>query len=152
MTVYLDAEDLVDIASVVLGTPPKVRDHGLLASAAARPATFMFGQEAYPDLASKAAALLHSICCNHALIDGNKRLAWAAAMVFINLNTGTPVPDVDVDRAEAFMLAVANGSLAEVPLIATELRRLARRPRRTSKTNSIYSSVQNPSSQRPHHS
>jgi death-on-curing protein len=84
----------------------------------------MFGQEAYPDLATKAAALLHSISSNHALIDGNKRLAWAAAMVFINLNTGTSVPDVDVDQAEAFILAVANGSLAEVPLIAVELRRL----------------------------
>lgn len=124
MTVYLNAEDLVDIASAVLGTSPKVRDYGLLASAAARPATFMFGQEAYPDLANKAAALFHSICCNHALIDGNKRLAWAAAVVFINLNTGTPVSDVDVDRAEAFVLAVANGSLTEVPLIAAELRRL----------------------------
>jgi len=124
MTIYLDAEDPVDIASVILGTPPKVRDYGLLASAAARPAAFMFGQEAYPNLADKAAALLHSICRNHALIDGNKRLAWAAAMVFINLNAGTSVPDVDVDQAEAFVLAVANGSLAEVPAIATELRRL----------------------------
>src|SRR5262249_40589342 len=124
MTIYLDAEDLADIASVILGTPPKVRDYGLLASAAARPAASMFGQEAYPDLADKAAALLHSTCRNHALIDGNKRLAWAAAMVFININTGASVPDVDVDQAEAFVLAVANGSLAEVPAIATELRRL----------------------------
>jgi death-on-curing protein len=124
MTVYLDAEDLVGIASVVLGTPPKVRDYGLLASAAARPATSVFGQEAYPDLATKAAALLHSICGNHALIDGNKRLAWAAAVVFIGLNNGSPVPLVDVDRAEAFMLAVADGSLTDVHAIATELRRL----------------------------
>jgi death-on-curing protein len=124
MTIYLDAEDLVDIAAVVLGTPPKVRDYGLFPSAVARPAATMFGQEAYPDLGSKAAALLQSICGNHALIDGNERLAWAAAMVFINLNTGTSVPDVDVDRAEAFVLAVANSSLTEVPLIAAELRRL----------------------------
>jgi death on curing protein len=124
MTIYLDAEDLVDIASVVLGTPPKVRDYGLLASATARPAASMFGQDAYPDLASKAAALLHSICGNHALIDGNKRLAWAAAMVFISLNTEIPVPDVDVDQAEAFVLAVANGSLTEIPSITVELRRL----------------------------
>jgi death-on-curing protein len=124
MTVYLDTEDLIDIAPVVLGTPPKVRDYGLLASAAARPATSVFGQEAYPDLASKAAALLHSICCNHPLIDGNKRLAWTAAVVFVNLNTDGPVPDVDVDAAEAFMLAVANGSLTEVPVIAAEFQRL----------------------------
>jgi death-on-curing protein len=124
MTIYLDVEDLIDVASVILGTPPKVRDYGLLASAAARPATTVFGQEAYADLATKAAALLHSICNNHALIDGNKRLAWAAAVVFISLNNGAPVLDVDVDHAEAFMLAVADGSLAEVPAIAAELRRL----------------------------
>jgi death-on-curing protein len=124
MTVYLDAEDLFEIASVILGTPPKVRDYGLLASAAARPATSVFGQEAYPDLAGKAVALLHSICCNHPLIDGNKRLAWTAALVLISLNSAAPVPDVDVDRAEAFMLAVANGSLTEIPVIAAELRRL----------------------------
>lgn len=124
MTIYLDTEDLISIASVVLGAPPKVRDYGLLASAAARPATSVFGQDAYPDLAGKAAALLHSICGNHALIDGNKRLAWAAAVVLIGSNNGKPIPDVDVDRAETFMLAVADGSLTEVPTIATELRRL----------------------------
>lgn len=124
MTVYLDVEDLLDIAAIVLGSPPKVRDHGLLSSAAARPMTSVFGQEAYPDLAGKAAALLHSICANHALIDGNKRLAWAAAIVFIGVNTDRPIPDVDVDNAEAFMLAIADGSLVEVTAIATELRRL----------------------------
>ncbi len=124
MTSYLDVEDLLDIAAVVLGAPPKVRDYGLLSSASARPMTFVFGQEAYPDLAGKAAALLHSICANHALIDGNKRLAWAATVVFVSLNTGGPIRDVDVDRAEAFVLAVADGSLAEVSSIAAELRRL----------------------------
>jgi death-on-curing protein len=124
VTVYLETEDLISIAAVVLGAPPKVRDYGLLASAAARPTTAIFGQDAYPELASKTAALLHSLCRNRALIDGNKRLAWAAAVVFIGLNNDRPVRDVDVDRAEAFMLAVADGSLAEVFAIATELRRL----------------------------
>lgn len=124
MTVYLDVEDLVDIASIVLGAPPKVRDYGLLSSASARPMTSMYGQEAYPDLAEKTAALLHSICCNHALIDGNKRLAWAAAMVFVSLNTERPIPEVDVDQAEAFVLAVAQGTLVEVTDLAAQLRRL----------------------------
>jgi len=124
MTVYLETEDLISIASVVLGAPPKIRDYGLLASAVARPATSIFGQDAYPDLAGKAAALLHSLCRNDALIDGNKRLAWAAAVVFIAVNNDRPVPDVDIDRAEAFMLAVADGSLTEVSTIATELRHL----------------------------
>jgi death on curing protein len=80
-----------------------------------------FGHEAYPDLWDKAAALLHSICMNHALIDGNKRLAWTAARVFLGLNGVAPKP-VDVDQAEAFMLAVAAGKLVEVPDIAVALR------------------------------
>lgn len=124
MTVYFDVEDLLEIASIVLGSPPKVRDFGLLSSAVARPTSSMYGQEAYPDLGGKAAALLHSLCCNHALIDGNKRLAWAATVVFISLNTGAPVPEVAVDRAEAFMIAVARGELTDVTEIARELRSL----------------------------
>ena len=123
MTVYLDVEDLIEIAGIVLGGAPRVRDHGLLSSAAARPATIAFGQEAYPELWQKAAALLHSICMNHALIDGNKRLAWAAARVFLALNE-VPLAPVDVDAAEGFVLAIAAGTLTEVPDIAREFRRL----------------------------
>lgn len=124
MTIYLDVDDLLGIAAAVIGSPAKVRDYGLLSSAAARPQTNVFGQEAYPDLAEKAAALLHSLCANHALIDGNKRLAWAAMITFIVLNTGGGVPDVNVDDAEAMMLAVAQGTLVEVSDIAAALRRL----------------------------
>lgn len=124
MTIYLDIDDLLDIAAAVIGSPAKVRDYGLLSSAAARPQANVFGQEAYPALAEKAAALLHSLCANYALIDGNKRLAWATAITFIVLNTGNPVPDIDVDDAEAVMLAVAGGELAEVSGIAAALRRL----------------------------
>ncbi len=123
MTVHLDLDDLVEIARVVLGTAPRVRDYGLLSSSAARPATVAFGHEAYPELWEKAAALLHSLCMNHALIDGNKRLSWAATRVFLALNE-VPLADVDVDAAEAVMLAVAGGQLAEVPDIARELRKL----------------------------
>ena len=123
MTVHLDVEDLLDIAATILDAPAKVRDYGLLSSAAARPGTTVFGQEAYPDLAEKAAALLHSICNNHALIDGNKRLAWSAARVFVGLNGGA-ISDVDVNEAEAFMVAVADGTLTEVSAIAAQLRRL----------------------------
>lgn len=123
MTVYLDVDDLLDIANIVIGGEPKVRDYGLLSSSAARPATIAFGVEAYADLWSKAAALLHSVCMNHALIDGNKRLAWAAARVFLGLN-GVEFSDVDVDQAERFVLAVAAGTLREVPEIARELRQL----------------------------
>ena len=123
MTVYLDLDDLVEIARVVLGAAPRLRDYGLLSSSAARPTTVAFGHEAYPDAWEKAAALLHSICMNHALIDGNKRLAWSSARVFLALND-VPLRDVDVDAAEAFMLAVAGGVLTDVADIARELRKL----------------------------
>jgi death on curing protein len=121
---YLDTDDLLEIASIVLGDTPGVRDHGLLDSAAARPQTIVFGAEAYPDLATKAAALLHSICANHALIDGNKRLAWAAPIIFLALANDTDVPDVDVDRAEELMMAVASGRLNDLTEIAERLQRL----------------------------
>jgi death-on-curing protein len=123
VTVYLDLDDFVEIAQVVLGTAPRVRDYGLLSSSAARPATVAFGHEAYPELWEKAAALLHSLCMNHALIDGNKRLSWAATRVFLALND-VSMCDVEVDAAEAFMLAVAGGQLTEVADIARELRKL----------------------------
>jgi death-on-curing protein len=123
VTVYLDLDDLIEVAQVVLNGPPRVRDYGLLSSSVARPATVAFGHEAYPDLWEKAAALLHSLCMNHALVDGNKRLAWAATRVFLALND-IPPHDVDVDSAETLMLAVAGGHLTEVADIGRELRAL----------------------------
>jgi death on curing protein len=122
VTIYLDLDDLVEIAQAVLGTTPRVRDYGLLSSSAARPGTVAFGQEAYPELWDKAAALLHSLCMNRALIDGNKRLSWAATRVFLALND-VPLRSVDVDAAEAFMLGVASGQLVEVGDISRELRK-----------------------------
>jgi death-on-curing protein len=123
---YLTAEDLIILAEAILGQKPVVRDPGLLAAAAARPSTVVFGEVAYPTLFGKAAALLFSVCQNHTLLDGNKRLAWAAAVTFLALN-GVPVPDVDVDAAEVFMLSVADGKLTEVAQIEARLRDLYRR-------------------------
>lgn len=90
---YLDEEDLLGLAALLLGDPPPVRDLGLLSSAAARPAASAFGEDAYPDIWMKAAALLQSIVKNHALVDGNKRLGWLATAVFLELN------GIDVTRA-----------------------------------------------------
>ncbi len=84
-----------------LGVGP-VRDVGLLASAVARPRASAFGHDAYPDLAHKAAALLHSIALNHALVDGNKRLAWLATHAFLRLNGQRP----HVTNVEAFTLVM----------------------------------------------
>ena len=81
---YLDTEDLLELARRLFGEPPPLRDLGLLGAAAARPQAF--GEEAYPDVWTKAAALLHSVVNNHPLVDGNKRLGWLAAAVFLELN------------------------------------------------------------------
>src|SRR5262245_62830383 len=97
----------------MLGTPPHVRDMGLLSSALARPATVAFGVEAYEDVWTKASALLQSIALNHALLDGNKRLAWVAARVFLDLND-VPPAEVDVDHAEAFVIQVVTHQLDTV--------------------------------------
>jgi death-on-curing protein len=118
--VYLDLPSLLDLAELILGTPPRVRDMGLLSSAAARPATVAFGVEAYEDIWTKAGALLQSIALNHALIDGNKRLAWVAARVFLDLN-GVPVVVVDVDQAEAFVIQVVTHELDTVEDVAKDL-------------------------------
>ena len=83
---YLDIEDLIELARQLLGDPPPIRDLGLLSSAAARPQATAFGQDAYADVVTKAAALLQSIVNNHALVDGNKRLGWLATAVFLELN------------------------------------------------------------------
>lgn len=120
MTVYLDLLSLLDLAELTLGTPPQVRDMGLLSSALARPATVAFGVEAYEDIWTKAAALLQSIAMNHALVDGNKRLAWVAMRVFLDLNDVPPVV-VDVDQAEVFVIQVVTHELHTVEEIAKGL-------------------------------
>lgn len=92
---YLDVVDLLELAKR-LGVGP-VRDVGLLASAAARVSSTVFGEDAYPTLNEKAAVLLESILQNHALVDGNKRLAWLSFVVFLSING--VVLDVEDDDA-----------------------------------------------------
>lgn len=84
--IYLTLPELLRIADRVIDGDVQVRDHGLLEAALARPQARVFGEDAYPSLHEKAAALLHSLTCNHALVDGNKRLALAALIVFYGLN------------------------------------------------------------------
>lgn len=111
---YLSVEDLLEIAAGVL-EEVAVRDAGLLAAAAARPRVTVFGDDAYPRFEDKAAALLHSLVRNHALVDGNARLAWSAARVFCLLN-GRDLT-YSVDEAEELMLSAAAGEL-DVPQIS----------------------------------
>ncbi|MDA8069316.1 MAG: Fic family protein [Actinomycetota bacterium] len=116
---YLSVEDLLSVAVAVIGDVA-VRDHGLLASAAGRPQASAFGADAYPAFAAKAAALMHSLARNRALVDGNKRLAWAATRSFCLLNHRDLV--FTVDDAERIVLAVARGEL-DVPDLTALLKR-----------------------------
>jgi death on curing protein len=117
--IYLDLEDLLYVAERTLGSPLKVRDLGLLNSALARPQTVAFGVVAYPTLAEQAAALMHSLCMNHALIDGNKRLALAGVIAFVGIN-GYELQMTN-DEAYELTMSIASGEL-DVPEIAAALR------------------------------
>ena len=110
--IFLDLEDLLHIARRTLGTEPVVRDHGLLESALARPQATAFGADAYPTIEEKTAALLHSLARNHALVDGNKRLALAATIAFLGVNDGRLT--FSNDEAYDLVIAVATGELEDV--------------------------------------
>lgn len=120
MTEHLDLDDLLVAAGVILGEPPQVRDIGILAAAVARTRASVYGEDAYPDLDAKAAALLHSIVTGHALVDGNKRLGWVSVRLFYRLN-GSNLRG-HIDDAEALVIAIADGSLRDVQKIADRLR------------------------------
>ena len=120
MIEYLDLEDLLRVARRVVGPGVAVRDYGLLASSVARPQASLFGEDAYPDLHLKAAALMQSLARNHALVDGNKRLAWTACRTFLALN-GQWLSASEDERFD-FVIRVATGAQAELDDIAEQLR------------------------------
>lgn len=125
--IYLTLPELLHVAERTLGSDYSVRDYGLLEAALARPQATAFGKDAYPDLDAKAAALLHSIARNHALIEGDKRLALAAIIAFCGLNGRR----LTLTNGEAYDLVmnVAAGQLDTVDGISAVLRP-ASRPRR----------------------
>lgn len=119
MTVYLTFDDLMAIGEAAVGHAVEVRDHGLVESALYRPRSSAFGADAYPSLALKAAALLHSLATNHAPLDGNKRTAMVAVEVFLGMNGGElPLSN---DEGRDLALNVANGVVASVEEIAKRL-------------------------------
>jgi death on curing protein len=126
--IYLDVEDQLHIAHRLLGEVG-VRDIGLLEAAAARPRTSAFGEDAYASIHEKAAALVHSIARNHALVDGNKRLALAGLLAFYGVN-GYRLTMTN-DEAYDFIIAVATGALSDVDAIAVGLRPYVKRPSRS---------------------
>ncbi|MER6021267.1 type II toxin-antitoxin system death-on-curing family toxin [Streptomyces anulatus] len=121
--VYLSSEDVLVIAEHACDDMQIVlRDAGLLESAAHRPSAAMFGEEAYPDLIDKAAALLQSLAVNHPLFDGNKRTAWLSCVTFLAMNGVELRPDIDA--AERLVIDVATGATDEIKAISQGLRDL----------------------------
>jgi death-on-curing protein len=106
MTLYLDLEDALEQVKF-LGF--HVKDIGLLDSALSRPKTTVFGEDAYPDLATKAASLMHSMIKNHALIDGNKRTSWLLFVSFIAANGH--LHNMTSDEAFDLTLGIATDAL-----------------------------------------
>ena len=113
---YLELADILKLGQEII-PDFKIRDLGLLESAVARPRTSVFGEDAYPTFADKVAALMHSIARNHALIDGNKRLAWSAARLFCLMN------DLDIkmkqERAYELVVGLASGQIELAELSAS---------------------------------
>lgn len=119
---FLDLDDVIELARRLLGDPPPIGDVGLLGSAVARPQTTVGGEDAYPTVWLKGAALLQSIVGNHALVDGNKRLGWLATAVFLEIN-GASVAVAANDDVYELVIAIASGR-SRVEEIAAELERL----------------------------
>ena len=118
--IYLSPAEMEHVAERATGGKVTVRDHGLLASAAARPQATVFGEAAYPTVEVQAAALLHSLARNHALVDGNKRLALAGVIAFLGVNGHR----LTLTNGQAYDLtmAVASGEIDDVAVIARRIR------------------------------
>jgi len=119
---FLDLDDLIDLARLLLGESPPIRDVGLLASAVARPQATVGGEDAYPTMWLKAAALLQSVVGNHALVDGNKRLGWLSVAVFLEINDESVAAASNDDVYELVMEVAQAGP--ELDDIADRLRHL----------------------------
>ena len=114
---YLSLQEVISLHSLLIsqsGGSSGLRDRGALESAVAQPEASFGGEELYPDLASKAAALGHSVIQNHPFVDGNKRVGHAAMEVFLLLNSHEI--DASVDEQETIIIAVASGKLSRIQL------------------------------------
>lgn len=118
--IYLTLPELLHVAERATGSEVLIRDVGLLESTLARPRASAFGKDAYASVDEKAAALLHSLARNHALVDGNKRLALGATIAFLGLNGHRLT--LSNEQAYEFVMAVATGDLDDISTIAGRIR------------------------------
>src|SRR5829696_4366570 len=114
---YVSLQEVISLHSLLIaqtGGSSGLRDRGALESAVAQPQASFGGQDLYPDLASKAAALGHSLIQNHPFVDGNKRIGHGAMEVFLLLN-GHEI-DASVDEQETMIIDVASGKVSRIEL------------------------------------
>lgn len=114
---YLSLQEVISLHSLIIdqsGGSSGLRDRGALESAVAQPEASFGGEELYPDLASKTAALGHSLIQNHPFIDGNKRIGHGAMEVFLLLN-GYEI-EAPVDEQESIIIGVASGKISRIEL------------------------------------
>lgn len=109
---YLSVEQVLALHALQVGRfggSRGLRDRAALESAVARPQMTFGGEDLYPDVASKAAALLHSLVQNHPFMDGNKRVGAHALILFLLANAHEP--DFTAPELTEMTLAVARGEL-----------------------------------------
>ena len=113
--IWLDVDEVIDMHAeqlAIFGGPEGVRDRGLLESAILRPVNqWHYGQT---DLAALAAAYAFGLARNHAFVDGNKRIAFHAMMVFLRGNDIAFAPDPA--HATEIILSLAAGEVSEESL------------------------------------
>jgi death-on-curing protein len=114
---YLSLQEVLSLHSLLIaqsGGSSGLRDRGALESAVAQPEASFGGEDLYPDLVTKAAALGHSLIQNHPFVDGNKRIGHAAMEVFLLLN-GHEI-EASVDDQEKIIIDVASGKVSRIEL------------------------------------
>jgi len=113
--IWLDVDEVIDMQAeqlAIFGGPEGVRDRGLLESAILRPVNqWHYGQT---DMAALAAAYAYGLARNHAFVDGNKRIAFHAMIVFLRVNGIAFAPDPA--HATAIILSLAAGEVSEESL------------------------------------
>ncbi len=121
MVDYLDREDALTAIEARLGRPPEIRDHGVLEAALHRPQATWYGQDIYPDLDTKAAALLLALVSSGPLVEGSKRMGWIATRLFYVLNgRDLRMPE---DQAFDLVMRIGAGEEDDVADVAATLRR-----------------------------
>ena len=124
VTEFLTVDDALEVARLVIGEPPRVRDFTDLDAALARPQQTEDGYEVFPGIWDKAAALMESLARSYALVDGNKRLTWNATWYFLGVNGHPLAEPLDEEAAFQFMYDLVRGRVAATA-IAQRLRKFA---------------------------